>query len=249
MRRFVPLLMAFAAGLFVASSAVFLFQPVVQSASDVPTVMAPLAGAPPSFAQPQSLALRLLMVTVWIAILAHTLRTVLRQRREAAKPAHAADHTLAEHGPLILSLLAAAAWPWAAQVGPVAGLLTAATMMAGALVAVYRGDRDGRRVRQRASVGLYAGWATAATFRAFEGFLALTVGVAPMVAVIAGILLLTLATIRVQLLLGGAIGFTIGVIWVLIGTASGAMAGNVGIVTAAVVGIAALSAVLVKVTT
>jgi len=242
MRALTPLLMVFAAVSFAASGALFMWQ----SAGGTDP---PLAGVPVILVQPRSMALRLLLATVWVAILAHSLRTVGRFQQEGGKPLHAEDHGWGEHGPLILSLLAGAAFPWTAQIGPLPGVLTAATMMAGALVTVLRGDRDGRRRRHRVSVGLYAGWATAATFRTLAALLTVSLGAAPASGAIAAIVLLTLTAVRVQLHLGRAIGYATAVMWALIGTAAATMMNEVAIATACVVAIAALSAVLVKVTT
>lgn len=213
-----------------------------------------VGGAQTVFADPSTTALKLLLGAVWLAMLTHAVRSVLRFRADRAaggrhRALHARDHRPVEHGPLILSLLAAAAWPWATEAAPVAGFLLALAMAAGALGAVLRGDRDGVATRHRLSVGLYAGWAVAAMFAAFAALLTHRLGVSSSLSSLVAIVLLAATAVEAQLRLGAAIGFTVAVVWALIGVAADAMQQDVTVATAAVVAIAAMSTVLVRVTT
>lgn len=209
---------------------------------------------PIAFADPSAAALKLLLGVVWISMLAHAARTVLRFRSDRAvggrhRALHARDHRIVEHGPLILSLMAAAAWPWVTEVAPVAGFLLAVAMAAGALGAALIGDRDGAGTRHRLTVGLYAGWAVTAMFAAFAGLLSQRLGVSTSLASLIAILLLAATAIEAQLRLGAVIGFTIAVVWALIGVAADAMQQNATVATAAVIAIASMTVVLVRVTT
>lgn len=247
MRRLTLLLLVFSAGLFVASSAVFMF--TAQGSGVSTAIIDSLTTSTVGERVPQRFALRLLQIVVWFAVLSYSLRAILRYQAQWGLLAHRHDHSLMEHGPLILSLLAAAAWPWVSQIGPLGGVLTAATMAGGALATVLTGERDGRQRRQRSSLGFYAGWAVAAAMGTFGGFLTLVLGWAPGLSAFVGISLLTLATVLVQLRLGPAIAFTVAVLWALIGTTAAAMAENMMIAASAVMAIAALAALLVRVTT
>lgn len=213
-----------------------------------------LTGSPAVFADPSSTALQLLLGAVWLAVLAHALRTLRRERRDRARGGqhsalHARDHDLSEHGLLILSLLAAAAWPWVSAVDPVAGFLVALAMATSGLAAAMRGDRDGAGTRRRLLVGLYAGWAVAAMFTGFAAILTDRLGISGSLSSLVAIALLAGTAVEAQLRLGAAIGFTIAVIWALVGVATVAMQQDATVATAAVIAIAAMSTVLVRVTT
>lgn len=268
MRRFTLLLLVLAVGAFIGSGLGFALHhhspPPVLAPAPVPMfggmpwtaeVDVPhIGGDPTAFADPSPSALKLLLLVVWLALLAHAARTVLRFRSDRAaggrhRALHARDHRLVEHGPLILSLLAGAAWPWVTQVAPVAGFLLAVAMAAGAIGAALRGDRDGAGTRHRLSVGLYAGWAVTAMFAAFAGLLTDQLGVSSSLSSLVAIGLLAVTAVEAQLRLGAVIGFTIAVVWALIGVAADSMQQDATVATAAVVAIAAMSTVLVRVTT
>lgn len=267
MRRFTILLLVLAVGAFIGSSLAFALQDHSAATGAAPTGLAmfggtfwpvgaraPGGGDPTMFADPPASALKLLLALVWLAMLAHVVRTVLRFRSDRAaggrhRALHARDHRLVEHGPLILSLLAAAAWPWVTEVAPVAGFLLALAMAAGAIGAALRGDRDGAGTRHRLTVGLYAGWAVAAMFTAFAGLLTHQLGVSHSLSSLVAIVLLAATAVEAQLRLGAVIGFTIAVVWALIGVAANAMQQDATVATAAVIAIAAMSTVLVRVTT
>lgn len=264
MRRFTLLLLVLSVGAFIGSSLSYAM--LDHSAPVRPGIVEMSAGIswavedirigaePPALADPSASALKLLLVIVWVAMLAHAVRSVRRFRSDQAaggrhRALHARDHRLVEHGPLILSLLAAAAWPWVTEVAPVAGFLLALAMAAGAIGAALRGDRDGAGTRHRLTVGLYAGWALTAMFAAFGGLLSQQLGVSSSLSSLVAIVLLAGAAIEAQLRLGAVIGFTIAVVWALIGVAAGAMQHDATVATAAVIAIAAMTTVLVRVTT
>ena len=259
MRRIPLLLLVLAAGAFVASGLGFaLLHHDRATAPDAGSValfgglrwsigaVANIGNDATALTDPSAAALKLLLLVVWIAVLAHVVRTVRRYRLDRAsggrhRALHARDHRLVEHGPLILSLLAAAAFPWVAQAQPLAGFLVAVAMAAGALGAVLSGDR--------LTVGFYAGWAVTAMFASFASLLTLQLGVSGSLASLVAIVLLAATAIETQLRLGGVIGFAIAVVWALIGVAAESMQQDSAVATAAVIAIAALTTVLVRVTT
>lgn len=267
MRRFTLLLLVLSVGAFIGSTLGFALKdhgvPSRVHSGAVPMFGGmpwpleadPGVGSVPTlFADPPASALKLLLGVVWLGMLAHAIRTVLRFRSDRAaggrhRALHARDHRLVEHGPLILSLLAAAAWPWVTQAAPVPGFLLAVAMAAGAIGAALRGDRDGAGMRHRLSVGVYAGWAVAAMFTAFAGLLTQQLGVSPSLSSLVAIVLLAATAVEAQLRLGAVIGFTVAVVWALIGLAADAMQQDATVATAAVIAIAAMSTVLVRVTT
>lgn len=262
MRRLTLLLLVVAAVAFVGSSLGYALldhaePPVLDGLpllGELQQAASQVGGIATVFADPAAAALKLLLLLVWISVLAHVTRTVLRFRADRAagggrRALHARDHRLVEHGPLILSLAAAAAWPWVTEAAPVAGFLLALAMAAGALGAALMGDRDGAGTRRRLTVGIYAGWAVAAMFTAFAGLLTDRLGVSASLSSLIAIILLAATAIEAQLRLGAVIGFTIAVVWALIGVAADAMQQDATVATAAVIAIAAMSTVLVRVTT
>ena len=267
MRRLTLTLLVLAAGGFVASSfgfALLHHSDMARNGTGGLTIfggvrwsmraVANLGNDATALTDPSTSALKLLLLVVWIAVLAHAVRTVLRFWRDDARGGrhqamHMRDHGLSEHGLLILSLLAAAGYPWVAGMQPVAGFLLAVAMAAAALGAVLRGDRDGTVTRHRLTVGFYAGWAVTAMFAGFASLLTLQLGVSGSLASLVAIVLLAATAIETQLRLGAVIGFAIAVVWALIGVVAESMQQDSTVATAAVIAIAAMTTVLVRVTT
>ncbi|MDO5705453.1 MAG: hypothetical protein Q4G49_10340 [Paracoccus sp. (in: a-proteobacteria)] len=214
-------------------------------------------------------ALWALLVMVWIALSAYGLKLVYqrwhyertmkgrqarRLPRGAAGPplpsqfmmAQRDDHTPTELAPLTAALIAGAAWPWVTVNHPVSGLVLAVVMLIAALGAVIRGQRDGRRIRQSLAVGLFAGWATVAGYTALAGFTTAHLGIGGDLAGLTALLLCAGTGATVQWMIRGTGSYSVGMIWALIGIAAATMTTAPTIAIGAILGITAMTAVLVR---
>ena len=88
-----------------------------------------------------------------------------------------------------------------------------------------------------------------AMFAGFASLLTLQLGVSGSLSSLVAIILLAATAIETQLRLGAVIGFAIAVVWALIGVAAESMQQDSTVATAAVIAIAAMTTVLVRVTT
>ncbi|MFI0396894.1 hypothetical protein [Paracoccus jiaweipingae] len=220
--------------------------------------------------RPQSgMSLWLLLVGCWVTLGRHLTQVAATARRlgVAQRRAHRADlrairsdlpptprHMLRlhrpdlawrEHLPLVVALLAGAGWPWLVQPAPMAALMLALVMMLAALIAVIRGQRDGRRVARRSGIGLFGGWASLSTLLLFAAFLADRFGLPLQVTQAFAIGIIIVIAMAVQLRIHGTVSFSVAVIWGLIGIAAVTMPVSPSMATLAVAGIAAIALVLV----
>lgn len=226
------------------------------------------------FLHPRDLGMAALLATVWLALGYHLLRLWLEIRRiaRAARAAavrgralapdlagppvpddllrqHRRDNSLAEHGPLILALLVGAVWPWLLVQHPVAGFVLSAVTLAGTLAAALRGVRLSAVVKRSSTLGFVAGWALLACLTVFAGLLQQRLGVPQTMAVGMAMLIGAVAAVSVQLRMPRRIGFSVALIWGLIGIAASTVTTNATIATATVVAIAIIAVALVRVTT
>lgn len=234
MRRAVPqLLVLIPVLVFVASTAIFALHP--GTIGRAPALLAaPFLSAPGP-------VLAALLVTVWGMLLLYVAR--LRGLD------HGCDLSGSEIPPLTASLLAAAAWPWFASDHPQPAFLLCMLMLIGALAALLARNptpvaRDNLRV-----LGLYAGWTTAVAFGAFAALTAINLGLPRPVAAFVAVAIMCMAAAVVQAARPQVPAYTVAIIWALVGTASATPGEDIAAVLGAVTGIAALSIVLVRVTT
>ena len=226
------------------------------------------------FLQPRGLGMAGLLGMTWLALAYHAGRRWLELRRmrlaQAAAPdeggelppqslgpptaghllrLHRHDDSLAEHAPLIVGLLAGAVWPWLLRSHPVAAFLLSAAMLAGFLAAALRGVRVGSLVQRSSALGFVAGWGLLVSFAVFAGLLRDRLGVPQEVAAVVALLIGSVAAVSVQLRLGRRIGFSVALIWGLIGIAAATVTSAAAIATMTVIAIAIIAVALVRVLT
>ncbi|WP_313352088.1 hypothetical protein [Paracoccus sp. (in: a-proteobacteria)] len=226
------------------------------------------------FLRPSSLGMAWLLGMAWAALLYHAGRRwveVRRMRLARVAPSeegavlpplsagpltpghllrlHEREAILGEHAPLILGLLAGAVWPWLQGRYPLIALLLAAVMLAGLLSAALRSIRVGSLVQRSSSLGFVAGWGMLASLAAFTGFLSDELGVPQEGAAIIAMLIGSVAAVSVQLRLGRRIGFSVALIWGLIGVAAGTITADAAIAAMTVIAIAIIAVALVRVMT
>ncbi|CAM3259921.1 hypothetical protein SAMN04488021_14135 [Paracoccus aminovorans] len=226
------------------------------------------------FLRPDSPAMTGLLAATWAALGYHALRLRLEGRRlararqaaeiegrplppQGAGPPvpgdllrlHERDGNLAEHGPLIVSLLVGALWPWLLSPYPLISFLLSTVTLAGTLAAALRGVRVGPVVQRSSTLGFVAGWALLVSFALFTGLLEQRLGVPQTSAALIALLIGAVAAVGVQLRMPKRIGFSVALIWGLIGIAAGTVTTDATIATATVVAIAIIAVALVRVTT
>lgn len=201
------------------------------------------------FVRPQQVMMWLLLICVWAVLALHACRVWRVWRGGGRAPAAAGTRAFvaADHATLSLALLFGAAWPWVSRDHPVTGFLIVAAMFALVLTIALRGQREGRRIRYPQTIGFFAGWATAVTYAAFAALVTRHLGIPPVAAVSTAMLLCTAAGVIVQLRLAGATSYSVAIIWSLVGLAAATMTSDPTISMVAILGIAAMAIVLVRV--
>lgn len=226
------------------------------------------------FLRPDNPILWVLLVAVWIALAAHALGVLRRQRLTdragaaaqviqpvapglaAGEPGPPTPHELAarhrldnapsEHAPLALALVLGAIWPWIIHEHQATGFVMALAMLSLALTSAIRGQRDGSMIRRMQSVGMFAGWATAVTYAAFATLLNNHLGIPAVASTVAAMLMCAAAGVLVQLRLGGTFSYSVAIIWSLVGLALATMSSDATIAMVAIIGISAMAIVLVR---
>ncbi|ABL70515.1 hypothetical protein EO213_05820 [Paracoccus denitrificans] len=239
-----------------------------------PGARPPPVDLPGLFLRPEGLGMAGLLGMTWAALAYHAGRRWFERRRmrlaraaaleeerelppqNAGPPTpghllrlHERDDSLGEHAPLILGLLAGAIWPWFLRGHPVIAFLLSAAMLAGFLAAALRGIRAGSLVQHSSSLGFVAGWGLLVSFAVFTGLLRDRLGVPQEAAAVIALLIGSVAAVSVQLRLGRRIGFSVAVIWGLIGIAASTVTTDAAIATMTVIAIAIIAVALVRVTT
>ena len=147
---------------------------------------------------------------------------------------------------LLLSLAVGTTWLAVAQASPVAASVLIWVMLVSALVALFK-TPDLDRWWGRASVGLYAGWLTAASFVSL-GLLTAGYGIAGEVP--AALFWLTAALLfagLVQIALDGSPMYGVAVVWALVGILIANLFGGAGSVAAlAALGIVVMSVLAIR---
>ena len=250
---------------FVASTMAYALMPGRPAAG--PPSEAPGADLAWLFLHPRDPGMLALLATVWAALGYHLLRLWLEIRRiaRAGRPPapdqagppmpqevlrqHDRDMSLPEHAPLILALLVGAVWPWLLAPAPVAAFLLSAVTLAGSLAAALRGIRQGAVVKRSSTLGFIAGWALLVCLTVFAGLLEQRLGVPQKLAVGLAMLIGAVAAVSVQLRMPRRTGFSVALIWGLIGIAASTVSTDATIATATVVAIAIIAVALVRATT
>lgn len=214
---------------------------------------------PALFLRPRGLGMGGLLAAVWAALAYHAGRrwSEGRQARAAAalgvKQGPVQNHKRGAGGaealPLTLGLLAGAAWPWLWPGQPFYAFLLSAAMLSGFLVAAMRDIRVGGHVRRSSSLGFVAGWGLLACLAVLTGVLRDRLGLPQEGAAIAALLIGSVAAVWVQLRLERRIGFSLALIWGLIGVAASTVTTDAAIATMTVIAIAIVAVALVRVMT
>ena len=213
------------------------------------------------FLKPESLAMSALLGMIWAALAYHVLRIWIERHRlahgrnQAATTAETRKHDpapqdpVSEQLPLLVGLLTGATWPWLISAAPVATLLLALLMSLGFLLAALRGWRLGQVIKRSSTLGFVAGWALLLGLSVFAVFVRDRLQVSSAAATTVAVLVGAVAAVSVQLRLGQRIGFSVALIWGLIGIAAGTVGDDAAVATATVVAIAMVAVAVVRVTT
>lgn len=206
-------------------------------------------------AAPDSPALWVLLIAVWIAAASYAIRLAGELARPHARVATVGTHHPSHHHrwlpggcvALSLALIGAAIWPWLARPWPLIGLPGAAAVAVLAILAVLPPVHKRGHVLPDSSIGLFAGWSMVALYACFAQLVAIDLGVSSTLAAIVAIILLLFSAIEVQLRIGAQVAFSLAVICALIGFASQAIGSDLSVAVTAIVAIAAMAAVMVRV--
>ena len=193
------------------------------------------------YLRPQHPAMWIMLCILWVTLLAFALREAWPHK---TRP----DLELTDLLLLIAALAAGTVWPWVAVGAPLVGFLLCVLMLLALIAAGRRTDSDGRLARDP-TLGMFAGWATVLTFAAFASFLSDAMPVPVELATLAGAILSCSAAIAIQLRLPNNPTYTVTVMFALLATAATMIESNPPIAVIAVLSMAALTFLLVRVTT
>lgn len=148
---------------------------------------------------------------------------------------------------IAIGLLAAAVWPWIFEARPAAGFLLASLTLTGILAGAMLRGWLGERYRPSSSLGILAGWAVLATCAAFASLLERSLGTSDTLAALVSLLILAVAAANIQLHLGSPFGFSVTVIWGLLGLIVATIGSDATVATAAALSITFVGVALVRV--
>ena len=191
------------------------------------------------FLHPQDMAMKTLLVMTWAALAYHALRCAL-------SPAPARTTGQAS---LIAALALGAVWPWIAPSHPMPGLLLAALTLTGLLRAAMQDQQQGPDLERSSALGFAAGWALLVWLSMLAALLQDGLGLSQPASAVIAIMIGAIAAVSLQLRLGRRIGFSVALIWGLIGVAASTVTTDATIATATVLAIAIIAVALVRVTT
>ena len=254
-----PILLGIATLVFIASSAILALQmarPVLAPlAVETAGLLTPQLPDLPITRQvslsdlllhPHDLGTRGLLLATWAALAYHALRRLYGQPQQPGGMHHRAP----ADAPLVLGLLLGAVWPWLAQDHSLIAFVMALAMLGGFLIAALcRPDGQPPRDRRSSALGFVAGWALLACLSIFASMMQERLGVPQTAAAALAVLIVALAAVSIQLRLGRRIGFSLAVLWGLIGIAAGTVALDASIAMATVLTISIIAVGLVRVTT
>lgn len=150
---------------------------------------------------------------------------------------------------LSVGLLAAAVWPWIFAGHPIRGFVLAAIMLAMILGAAMARCSFALPYRSSTSLGVLAGWATLVTCAAFASLLERHLGISSTLSALVALMICAIAAANIQLHLGSPFGFSVTVIWGLLGLVIATMGSDATIATAAALSITFVGFAVVRVTT
>ena len=242
---------------FIASSLGFALhmgtRSVVLPAEDVQRILAAphFFDEPPApinlsglFLHPQDIAMKTLLVMTWAALAYHALRCALSPAPSPAAPTAKTGQT-----PLIAALALGAVWPWIAPAYPMPGLLLAALTLAGLLRAAMQAQQQGAEIERSSALGFAAGWALLVWLSMLAALLQDRLGMSQPAAAVIAILIGAIAAVSLPLRLGRRLGFSVALVWGLIGVAAATVTTDATIATVTVLAIAIIAVALVRVTT
>ena len=148
--------------------------------------------------------------------------------------------------PAALGLFLAGMWPWLDMLWPAASPLVAILAAASMVTGIITAGR-GRDWRAPFTAAFIAGWLLIVGALAAGSYLQPAAGTER--AMLAALLATALIGTRVQLQIGGTIGFSLALIWAMIGISAATVSISITIATACVLGISALAVAVVRVTT
>ncbi|TKW65343.1 MAG: hypothetical protein DI616_15520 [Paracoccus denitrificans] len=230
---------------FVVSSLMFATSPL--PSQDLPWQIAALMertdpdGLATIYLRPQQPAMWLLLIGLWLSLILFVAR---RLWPSDTRP----DLDLADLVLLISGLAAGAIWPWVAIGAPLAGFLLSVLMLMALIAAARRTFSDGRLARHP-FLGILAGWTTVVTFAAFGSFLTDITPIPVEVTTLVVAVLTCAAAIAIQIRIPHNAAYTITVMFALLATAATTIETNPPIAVIAVLSMAALTFLLVRVTT
>lgn len=185
------------------------------------------------YLQPQNLVMWLLLAVLWGLLILDSVGGALDPREE--------DRRERIVPPLLLALLAGAAWPWIIEIFHLAGAALAMGMMLAAILAALRA-----RGSRRPAIGFLAGWSTGIAIAVAAGLIAAQLGLPVPEAAALAILPSALIGMVAQSRLGRSISYSVALIWAFCGVAATTMGSNPMLALAAILGIAALTSVLIR---
>ncbi len=191
------------------------------------------------FLHPQGIGMKTLLVMTWAALAYHALRSAL-----SSAPAGRGGQA-----PLIGALALGAVWPWLVPTAPLLGFLLAGLTLAGLISAAMQEQYQGHQIERSSALGFAAGWALLVWLSMLAALLQDRLDLSQPAAAVIAILIGAVAAVSLQLRLGRRIGFSVALIWGLIGVAAGTVTTDATIATVTVLAIAIIAVALVRVTT
>ena len=121
--------------------------------------------------------------------------------------------------------------------------------LAGLLRAAMQQQRQGSEVGRSSALGFAAGWALLVWLSMLAALLQDGLGLSQPASAVIAIMIGAIAAVSLQLRLGRRIGFSVALIWGLIGVAAATVTTDATIATVTVLAIAIIAVALVRVTT
>ncbi|SDE42570.1 hypothetical protein SAMN05421538_106203 [Paracoccus isoporae] len=245
MHRNATLLMCSSALIFVISSVLLSFAQIDLDITQVYLDGRQVSSGPNLLAavllNPTEPATWLLLIAVWVVVLFLVVQTFREIGTARAYPV--ADMLL-----LAAAFMAGAIWPWVAQSFPLLGFMICVMMLLAMISASSRRFSDGRLGRNPA-IGIFTGWVSILTFTAFSSFVDDVTPIPPELASLVGAVLACIAAIAIQMRIPENAYYTITVMFAFLAIAATMIEAAPLIAVISVLSIAALTFLLVRVTT
>ncbi|WBU63249.1 hypothetical protein [Paracoccus aerodenitrificans] len=190
---------------------------------------------------PEDMATWVILVGVWITVAGFAIFTMKDLDGERALPP--ADIAL-----LSGAFLCGAVWPWIAYHAPLAGFLVCVIMLIAQIAAISRRMSDGR-LAHSPLIGIILGWTTILTFTAFASFIHDAMRMPPELASLVASVIACVTTMAVQMRMPRNALYTITVMFAFLALSAAMIESAPAIAVISVLSIAALTFLLVRVTT